>query len=74
MNAQAEQMKHMVQGLVTLVEGQRGKSAAAPVKRKPAAAKRRVHKTAAPAASSKNMAPEKLIPFDDNDGDAFQDF
>jgi len=74
MNAQAEQMKHMVQGLVTLVEGQHGKTAVPSVKRKPATAKRHVRKAAAPAASSKSVAPEKLIPFGDNDGDTFQDF
>jgi hypothetical protein len=41
---------------------------------KPTTAKRRILKAALPAARSKNIAPDKLIPFGDNDGDAFQDF
>jgi len=74
MNAQAEQMKHMVQGLVTLVEGQRGRKNAPPaVKVKTAATKRHAPKAAAPTAT-KTAAPEQVIPFGDNEGDAFQDF
>jgi len=76
MNAQAEQMKHMVQELVVLVEGRRSrphsptaiKKVNRLVRRKPAP------KTLAPAPAAKKAAPEQVIPFDDHDSDAFQDF
>jgi methyl-accepting chemotaxis protein len=73
MNAQAEQMKHMVQGLVILIEGQRAKTGAPPVKVQAVARKRRAPKAAAPAVTKK-ATPEQVIPFGDKDGDAFQDF
>ena len=74
MNAQAEQMKHMVQELVVLVEGQRSRTTASPQKVSRQAEKKQVAQSAAPAAASKDASPQQVIPFDDGDGDAFQDF
>ena len=75
LNAQAEEMKHMVQGLVELVEGSRS-SAAIPPRHRNAAAPRRARagfRATVPAAG-RDASPEKVIPFDDNDGGTFQDF
>jgi len=72
LNAQAEQMKHMVQELAVLVEGQHtGKG--------PRQATIRPQGRSQAAVSAKSFAvketePEKVIPFDDKEGDAFQDF
>ena len=75
LNAQAEEMKHMVQGLVELVEGSRTKAAISPLHRKAVAApKARPAFRAAVPTAAKDTSPEKIIPFDDNDGSAFQDF
>jgi len=75
MNAQAEQMKHMVQELVVLVEGQRARAASAPRKPKAAARKKGRPEAAAPSRhAAKGTDPAKVIPFDDSEGDAFQDF
>lgn len=75
LNAQAEEMKHMVQELVLLVEGQRTHAAAAPVKKQGMAhQKRGSGKAPARTAAARRVAPEKVIPFDEKDGDAFQDF
>ena len=74
MNAQAEQMKHMVQELVILVEGRRSRATAAPKKVLQPTKNKKAVKTTAPIAASKTAAPEHVIPFDDNESDAFQDF
>jgi methyl-accepting chemotaxis protein len=75
LNAQAEEMKHMVQGLVELVEGSRSSAAPSSRHRKTAAPQRaRAGFRAAVPAAAKEASPEKVIPFDDNDGGAFQDF
>ncbi len=76
MNAQAEQMKHMVQELVVLVEGQRSRTqtTAAPKKVSRPTHRNPAPKNAASLPAAKGAAPEQVIPFDDNAGDAFQDF
>ena len=76
LNAQAEEMKHMVQGLVELVEGVGSGSAPSIRQGKTVVPKRAGARTkaVAPAAAAKGASPENIIPFDDNDGGAFQDF
>jgi methyl-accepting chemotaxis protein len=78
LNAQAEQMKHMVRGLMVLVDGRRKHDkATAPRKKnppRPAETKRRPQADAmAKPAATAQMRSEQIIPFDDHD-DAFQDF
>ena len=66
LNAQAEGMKHMVQGLVELVEGVGSGSAPLHTSRENHGTQKGLGartKAVAPAAAAKGASPENIIPF-----------